>query len=226
MAETFEIEAQTRTEHGKAVSRRLRRLENKIPGVVYGADKDPVSLTLDHNKVIKALENEAFYSQILSLKVDGKAEKVVLRDLQRHPYKPKVLHMDFQRISMKDKITMQVPLHFMGEDVAPGVKQGGGIISHLETSVEISCLPADLPEFIEVDVSKLELDNSIHLSDIKAGKGVEFVALSHENDLPVVSIHLPRAAKEEEAAVEEPPETEVITEKAAKEDEGEEKSES
>lgn len=198
MSEVYELQAQIREDLGKGHNRRMRRLDDRIPAVIYGANEDVQHISLAHNKVLKAIENEAFYSHILTLDVAGKKEKAVLKDMQRHPFKPKVLHMDFLRISAKEKITMQIPLHFLNEDIAPGVKQGGGIISHLETSVEISCLPADLPEYLDVDVVNLELDASLHLSDIKLPKGVELTSLTHEDDKAVASIHLPRAAMEEE----------------------------
>ena len=194
---TFVLEAESRTEAGKGASRRLRHAD-KIPAIIYGGGADPQSITLSHSAVIKALEHEAFYSHILTVNVDGKANKAVLRDVQRHPYKPTVMHMDLQRVSDKDTITMKVPLHFIGEDVAPGVKIGGGIVSHNLTEVEISCQAKDLPEFIEVDLSNLEVDHSFHLSEIQLPAGITIVALTHgeDHDLPVATIHVPRGAKE------------------------------
>ena len=206
MSETFELQAQSRSVIGRGASRRLRRLENKVPAVVYGAEKAPLSLTLCHNDVFHALENEAFYSHILTLHIDGKAEKVVLKALQRHPYKPRILHMDFLRVSEKSKLRMHVPLHFIGEDKAPGVKSAG-LVNHYMSDVEVSCLPANLPEFIEIDVSALELNQTLHLSDIKLPKGVELVAhveAGSEQDHPVVSIHLPRVVEEEVIPTEAP----------------------
>ncbi|MCG6970477.1 MAG: 50S ribosomal protein L25/general stress protein Ctc [Gammaproteobacteria bacterium] len=197
----FDINAQARSDVGKGASRRLRR-EGKVPAVLYGAGKDAVSLALDHDEIFHHLEHEAFYSHILSVKVDGKAQKAVLKDVQRHPAKPKIQHVDFQRVSETDTIHMHVPLHFIGEEVAPGVK-AGGLISHLMTGVDINCLAKDLPEYIEVDVSALETGDAIHLSHIKLPKGVEIPALAQgpDHDLPVVSIHAPKggAADEEEA---------------------------
>ncbi len=193
---TFALEASVRTDMGKGASRRLRRLNDEVPAIVYGGKGKPVALTLQHNKVIKALENEAFYSHILELTIDGKAEKVVLKDLQRHPYKPKIQHMDFQRVSAKSKITMHVPLHYLNEEQAPGVK-AGGVISHHITEVEIRCLPKDLPEFIEVDLGEGELDKIFHMSDIQVGKGVELVGLTEDNDQPIASIHVPKRAAAE-----------------------------
>lgn len=194
----FELEATVREDIGKGASRRLRHT-NKVPAVVYGADKKAVSLTLDHNKVVTALSHEAFYSHILTLKVGGKSEQVILKDLQRDPAKPRIHHMDFLRISANQKLHMHIPLHFVGDDKAPGVSEGG-VVYHAMNDVEVSCLPANLPEFLEVDTSKLKLDETLHLSDIKLPKGVELVALSHGvegHDLPVVSIHKPRIIEEE-----------------------------
>jgi large subunit ribosomal protein L25 len=199
MATSFELNAESRKDVGKGASRRLRH-EDKIPAIVYGAGKDAISLTMQHNELMHALENEAFYSHILDLKVDGKVEQVILRDLQRNPGKPRLLHIDFQRVSATKKLHMNVPLHFIGEDIAPGVKTDGGIVSHLRNDVEITCLPKDLPEFIEIDISSLGLNESIHLSQLKLSDGVEIpeLALGEEHDHAVVSVHLPRAVKEEE----------------------------
>jgi len=196
MTTNFELSAKARTEMGKGASRRLRREADLTPAIVYGAGKEPVSITLQHKDIVKALKSEAFYTQIIKLSIDGKAEQVVVKDIQRHPYKPVVMHMDFLRIKAGEKVMMHVPLHFIGEDVAPGVKLGGGIFSHLVTEVEVICLPKDLPEFIEVDVSKLELDQLLHLSDIKVSKAITFNALAHDNDLAIVSIHKPRGTIE------------------------------
>ncbi len=200
MTDIFELNAEKRADIGKGASRRLRRLQDKIPGILYGGEKEPIAITLEHKQVLKALENEAFYSHILTIKIDGKAEKAVLKDVQRHAFKPKVTHMDFQRVSAKSKLHMHVPLHFINEDLAPGVKIGGGIVNHLLTDVEVVCLPSDLPEYIEVDLAGLQLNQAIHLSDLKLSKGVELVALSHDHDLSVANIQLPRAAVAEEAA--------------------------
>ena len=201
MAKTkFEVEASVRNDMGKGASRRLRR-EEKVPGVVYGGGKTPVSLTLEHKSIAKSLDNEAFYSHILVLKSGQESERVILKDVQRHPYKPRILHVDFQRVRADEKLHMNVPLHFIGAESAPGVKDGGGTVSHIMTDVEISCLPDNLPEFIEVDISGLELNQILHLSDLKFPNGVESVELSHENDRAVVSIHIPRV--EEEPVVEE-----------------------
>lgn len=200
MSNALQLTASKRTDLGKGSSRRLRRNADGVPAVVYGAGKEPVSITIEHRKVIRSLENEAFYTQIIDLNVEGTHEKVVVKDIQRHPYKPLVLHMDFVRIKAGEKMTIHAPIHFIGEDVAPGVKASGGIVTHLITDVEITCLPKDLPEFIEVDVSHLELDDVLHLSDIKLPAGLAFTALeaATPNDLAIVSIHKPRGAAQME----------------------------
>jgi large subunit ribosomal protein L25 len=203
MATSFELNAEMRTNLGKAATRRLRRMNDAIPAIIYGAGKDVQTITLDHKKVAHALENEAFYSHILTLNINGAAEKAILRDIQRHPVKAKILHMDFQRISATEKLTMNIPLHFKGEELAPGVSEGG-VISHMQSTIEITCLPANLPEYIEVDVSKLAMGETIHLSNLTLPKGVESAELTRENDLPIVSIHMPRVVEEEPASTEIP----------------------
>ncbi len=197
MSTEFKLSATPRSELGKAASRRLRRLDKRIPAIVYGGESEPCSITLDGNEVSKSLKYESFYSQILTLDIDGQSEKVVLKAMHRHPAKSTVMHMDFLRISKKQAITMRTPLHFVGEDVCPGIKQGGGAASHLMTDVEIKCLPEYLPEFIEVDVSKLNIEQSLHLSDLKLPAHVEIPQLAQgsEHDLPVVSIHKLKAHK-------------------------------
>lgn len=214
MSENYELTAETRTEVGKGSSRRLRSQENKVPAIVYGGEKHPVAIILDHNILAHALEDEGFYSHILTLNIAGKKEKVVLKDLHRHPSKPRILHADFLRISANTKLTMHIPLHFLGEEQAPGVKDQGGIISHHMNEVEVRCLPSDLPEAIEVDISKLNLGDVIHLSELKISKGVELTALlqGEEFDQPVVSIHKPvvtpePVAEEAEEEAEAAPET-------------------
>ncbi len=197
MSESFIIEAEVRTDTGKGASRRLRHTD-KVPAVLYGAGKDPVALTLSHNEMFHHLENEAFYSHILTINVGKKKEKAILKDLQRHPAKPRLMHVDFQRVDMKEKIRMHVPLHFTNEEDAPGVK-AGGLINHSATELHIACLPKDLPEFIEVDLGELELDASLHVSDLTLPKGIESVDLGHGDDSShdhiVAAIHLPRAEK-------------------------------
>jgi large subunit ribosomal protein L25 len=218
MLDTFSVTANLRPNLGKGESRRLRR-SDYIPAVLYGAGKAPINITLVHNDFFRALENRAFYTHILTLKMDGQEEKVILRDLQRHPFKPKILHVDFQRISATEKLTMNIPLRFQGGDIAPGVKLKGGIVAHLLSDVEIRCLPKDLPEYIMVDLSKLELDQTIHLSDLASPKDTEIYGLvpGSANDKPVVSIHMPRAAVEETVEAPVSAAVETIAEAKAKE---------
>jgi len=199
MAVDFQLNAEPRTDQGKGASRRLRRA-GKVPGIIYGGKQEPASVTLSHKDVAKSLENEAFYSHILTVNLNGKAEKAVLKDLQRHPFKPIIMHMDLQRVTDTDKIRVHVPLHFKGEEIAPGVKQRGGIVNHLMKHVDITCLAKDLPEYIEVDVSALNVGESIHLSELNLPSGAVIPGLvaGTEHDLPVVAIVLPRAAVETE----------------------------
>ena len=202
MSDVFELAAVVRSNVGKGASRRLRRLDNAVPAIIYGTDKEPTMLTLKANEVKKALENEAFYSHILTIDVEGNKEKAVLKAMQRHPARGDVMHMDFLRVSAKESITMKVPVHFTNEDSAPGVKEGG-IVSHTVTELEIKCLPQNLPEFIEVDLGALEMDHAVHMSDLKLPKGVELLhEVDAEHDLPVASIHKPKAEAVEEAAPE------------------------
>ncbi len=196
----FEIEAEPRSDVGKGASRRLRR-DGKVPAIIYGSSEDPQAITLVHSEILKRLDHEAFYSHILTVNVDGKATKAVLRDMQRHPAKPTILHMDFQRIDENKPIRVHVPLHFVGEDVAPGAK-AGGLITHELIEVELDVLPRHLPEFIEADVSQLDVGESLHLSDLplpESGTLVE-LARGEGHDLPVVSIHARRGAGEAAAA--------------------------
>jgi len=186
----FVLSAEKRDEQGKGASRRLRRA-GKVPAIIYGAGKEPTTISLNHNEVLRQLENEAFYSHILTLNIGGTEEQAILRDMQRHPSKPYVTHMDFQRVSATDKIRVLVPVHFINEGACVGVKQGGGVLNHLMTEVEVQCLPKDLPEFIEVDVTGLDVGDTIHLSNLTLGKGVEIVELLHgeEHDNAVVACH-------------------------------------
>ena len=197
MQENFELICEVRTAEGKGASRRLRR-EGKVPAILYGGHEAPVPLTLSHNELMKHLAHESFYSHILTVKHDGKTEKAVLRDVQRHPAKPVVLHIDLLRVSESEKIRMNVPLHFLNGETCPGVKQQGGIVSHLMTEVEVSCLAKDLPEFIAVDLAEMSVGDAIHLSQLNLPAGAELVELMHgpEHDQAVVSIHLPRGAIE------------------------------
>lgn len=201
MSNQFTLTVEKRSEHGKAACRRMRRLNDLVPAVLYGGEEEPLSIFIDHKTISKALSNEAFYSHILTLTIDGKTQKAVLKAVQRHPVKPRITHLDFLRITGKEKIHMHVPLHFIGEETAPGITDGG-VLSHQLGDVEVSCLPADLPEFIEVDVSNMALDQVIHISQLKLPKGVELIALAHGNDLVVSTIHLPRIIVEEPVVTE------------------------
>ncbi|CAM2889767.1 50S ribosomal protein L25/general stress protein Ctc [Legionella worsleiensis] len=200
---TILLEAESRTDMGKGASRRLRRLENKVPAVIYGGDKQPKSIHFLHNKVVKALETESIYSSVFDISVDGKVEHVILKALQRHPYKPIVMHMDLQRVSGKDVLVKLVPLHFTNEQKSAGVK-AGGIINHSMTQVEIRCQAKDLPEFIEVDMTDVGMNDVVHLSNLHLPKGVQLTVdvADGSHDSPVVSIHAPKvAAVEEESSV-------------------------
>ncbi|GAB6041719.1 50S ribosomal protein L25/general stress protein Ctc [Endothiovibrio diazotrophicus] len=198
MAISFDVNAESRNDMGKGASRRLRR-QGKVPAIIYGGSGEPRPISVLQNEMIQHLDHEAFYSHILKVVVDGKAEKAVLRDVQRHPFKIDILHMDFQRVGDGDTIKMHVPLHFTNEEIAVGVKQGGGQVRHNLVEVEVACQAKDLPEFIEVDLTDLGLGESIHLSNLKLPEGVELVELSHgeDHDLPVVSIQKGRGAAAE-----------------------------
>jgi large subunit ribosomal protein L25 len=195
MAFAFELNAQKRTQHGKAYSRRLRQFEGTLPAVVYGAGQEPVSITVKQNELRILLNHEGIFSHLLNLKVDEKAEQVIIKDLQRHPWRQEILHIDFQRVKAGEKMTMHVPLHFINEDICAGAKEGG-TISHLMTTIEIACLPSALPEFIEVDLANLSLGHTLHLSDITLPKGVEFAhEVNTEHNEGVVSVHLNKGEK-------------------------------
>ncbi|MCB1772894.1 MAG: 50S ribosomal protein L25/general stress protein Ctc [Gammaproteobacteria bacterium] len=204
MQENFEIAAVSRSEQGKGASRRLRR-EGMVPGIIYGGGKDPEMFATKHNELIQHLDNEAFYSHILAVNIGGKKQKVVLKDLQRHPSKPFVTHIDLLRVADADRIKMHVPLHFINEETSVGVKTGGQISHHM-TDVEVICAAKDLPEFIEIDMANVEVGQIVHLQDMQLPEGVELVALSHgevgEHEFPVVSIHARGAGGEEEASEE------------------------
>jgi large subunit ribosomal protein L25 len=201
MSEDFIVNAETRTDVGKGASRRLRHT-GRVPAIIYGSGKDPVSLTLGHDEFMHHLEHEAFYSHILTVNVDGKKQKAVMKDLQRHPSKSRVMHVDFLRVSDKDVIHMSIPVHFLNEESSVGVK-AGGLVSHLMTTVDIACKASDLPEYLQLDIIGVEVGGSLHLSDIVLPEGVEIPALAQgpDHDLPIVSIHLPRAVVEEEPTV-------------------------
>jgi large subunit ribosomal protein L25 len=197
---SIELNAELRTDTGKGASRRLRHA-NKVPAILYGAGKDPENLTLEQKDVQYELQHEAFYTQVLELNIGGKKQDVLLRDLQHHPYKQAILHMDFQRVEAKKEMHVNVPLHFINEDIAPGVKTEGGAISHVITEVEVVCLPKDIPEFIDVDLSELHMGEIVHLSDLKMPAGVEVFALKQgeEHDSAVATIHARKVAEEHEA---------------------------
>ena len=203
MSEGYELECFVRTDLGKGASRRLRRMNSDIPAVLYGGNKDPVSLTIAHKDIAKATESEAFFAQVITLNINNKKEPAVIKALQRHPAKPFILHADFQRVSMDKEILVRVPIHFLNEDTCDGVKVGGGNIIKSLNEIEVSCLPKDLPEYIDVDMLEIELGGSVHLSDIILPEGVVSVALSHgeESDLTVASVQMPRGGAEEEEAL-------------------------
>jgi large subunit ribosomal protein L25 len=196
----YEITAEPRSDVGKGASRRLRR-QGMIPVVLYGAGKPPASLAMDHNELKKRLEHETFYSHILELSLGSEKEHVVLKDLQHHPSKPLILHMDLQRVDPKHELHMHVPLHFVNEEICPGKKTGGGLIQHHMVEVEVSCLPRDLPEFIEVDLAHLQAGEAIHPRDLQLPPGVSLGAGVSE-DQPVVSVTRGRGAADEEEAPE------------------------
>lgn len=194
----FEFEAVLRTKKGKGDARRARRA-NQVPAILYGGEADPVQLLLVHHHVVKRLENDAVYSHILTLKYDGKEEKAILKALERHPSRPIIMHMDFQRVSESDKLHVHVPLHFINQESSVGVKKGG-VITHNLVEVEVYCLPQHLPECIEVDLASLEVGQSLHLSDLKVPAGVEIHALMQGagHDQPVVAIHATRGGESAE----------------------------
>lgn len=193
----MKVIAFVRKEQGTGASRRLRNA-GQTPGIVYGGSEAPVSISLDHNALYHALKKETFHSSILDLEIDGAVQKVLLRDFQVHAYKQLVLHADFQRIDAKQAIHVKVPLHFINADVAPAVKLSGAIISHVIADLDITCLPADLPEFVEVDLTNIEVGHSIHLADLKLPKGV--TAVSQEN-LTIATASIPAGKVEAEAPV-------------------------
>ena len=203
MSGEFALNAETRNDLGKGASRRLRRLENKVLGIVYGGSKKkPTPITVAMNEIVKLAESEAFFTSLVDLSIDGKAEQVVVKDMQRHPAKDTIMHVDFLRVSAKTKITMQVPLHFINEDSCFGVKMEGGVIAHALNDIEITCLPKDLPEYIEVDMAELKVGENLHISDLTLPKGVESVALSHgaDHDLLVSAVNAPKGGASDDDA--------------------------
>ncbi len=199
MSQNIEIHAELREDVGKGASRRLRRSAEHVPAIIYGGETAPEKLTLSTHELTKAMQAEAFFSQILDVIVKGKTQQAVLRDLQRNPANDRVLHIDFMRISANKPIQVSVPFHFVDEDQCIGVREGGGVINHPMTEVEISCLPADLPEYLEVFMAQLELNQAVHLTDVAVPPGVTIVALSHSDDYDsvVASVAVPRVIEEE-----------------------------
>ena len=195
----FTLVAESRGDMGKGASRRLRKSE-MVPAIVYGAKKAALSIQLKHSDVLKSSSQESFYSQILDLSIDGKVERVVLKDMQRHPYKPFVMHMDFQRVDESAALTIRIPVHFLNEEDCIGVKQEGGVIARLMTEIEITCLPKDLPEFIEVDVANLSVGDAVHLADLVLPDGVEITSITSGGDgaAAIVQVAMPRMVEEEE----------------------------
>lgn len=195
---SIELIAELRDVKGKSASRRLRHV-NKVPAIVYGAGKEPQNIMLEQKDVQYVLPNEAVYSQVLSLNIAGKKEDVLLRDLQHHPCKIEILHMDFMRVDAKKAVHVHVPLHFIGEENSPGVKTEGGQVSHVVMEIEVECLPKDIPSFIEVDLSEMHLGDIVHLSEIKLPAGVESLVLKHgaDHDTAVANIHLRKVDKAE-----------------------------
>ena len=204
-AEEFELNCTVRTDLGKGASRRLRRLNDDIPAVLYGGSEDPISLTIAHKDIAKATENEAFFSHIITLNVGKKKQKAVIKALQRHPAKAILMHADFQRVSDDQKITVNVPIHFLNEDKCAGVKTGGGSIIKTLNEIEIACFPKDLPDFINVDMILLEIGEAVHLADITLPEGVASIALAAGNDLSVATVQAPRAEVEEAATAPDAP---------------------
>jgi len=219
----FIVNAEKRERKGTSYSRNIRR-EGLVPGIIYGAGKAEEIISLNKFEVAKNLENDAFYSQVLDISLEGKKQQVILRDIQRHPAKREILHMDFQRIKADEKINVTVPINFINEDIAPGVKIDGGVISHLISELEIVSLPANIPENITVDLKDLSIDKSIHLSELTLPEGVEITLLQHgaeDSDMAVVVIHKARAEEVEEDLSAAPEASEVASDQ--KNDESNEK---
>lgn len=224
----FSLKAELRSDIGKGASRRLRRLADRIPAIVYGGSEDAKSITLHHDDINNMIDDEAAYSSIISLDIDGTTEEVLIKDLQRHPFKPKLLHVDFKRIVRGENMEANVPLHFINEATSPGKKEGG-VVSHQLTIVEVSCRPSKLPEYIEVDLGGFNIGDTIHLSEIKLPEGVELVAFMHgdveEHDLTVANM-VPPLVEEVEEDADEVDETEVPASEQKGDDSDEAESES
>ena len=200
MSDMFELSAELREDKGKGASRRLRRLADQIPAIIYGGNKDPQPLTMIRKDLEKALENEAFFSHVLTITVGSDTQKAILKDLQRHPAKNRVMHADFLRVDENTAVKVNVPIHFINEEKSHGVKMEGGIVQHQVTDIEVSCLPGDIPEYVEVDMLEVKIGDIVHLSDIALPEGVTSVALAlgEDHDLAVASIIAPRGGAEEE----------------------------
>jgi large subunit ribosomal protein L25 len=201
MSNSFVLEAELRKDQGKGASRRLRLHEGKVPGIIYGAKKDAVAISLSANELAKASAHEAFYSHVLTIKLDGKEESTIIKDMQRHPARGDIMHADFLRIVKGQALTVNIPIHYVNEEQCVGVKMEGGVILHQILEVEISCLPKDLPEYIEVDMKDIHLDTILHLSDIKLPKGITINELQYgeDHDHPIASVHKPKTQVEEDA---------------------------
>jgi len=219
----IEINAIVRELKGTGASRRLRHA-GKTPGVLYGGDKEAISLEIDSKELFMQFRHEAFHASILTLNLAGKKEAVILRDFQMHPVRNNIVHIDFQRINENEKISVKVPFHFINEETAPGVKLEGGLISHIMTEIDISCLPKDLPQYIEVDMSALSIGDSIHLSEVKVPEGVELTTLSDENDPAITSISKPKVVVEEAVTAQSENSEEVSEEGSSGDESGDEKS--
>ena len=219
MSTNFTINAKSREDTGKGASRRLRRLTGEVPAIIYGGKKDAEKISILHKDITKALENDAVYSSIISLSIDGKAEDTIIKDIQRHPAKQIILHMDFLRVSKTTKLQTRVPLNFINEDICVGVKLGGGLIAHTMTDIEVSCLPKDLPEAIDVDMAEVDVGQIVHLSDLTLPDGVESVSLSQgaDYDLTVATVNKQKAVE-----IDEPIESESTEDTSADSSESEE----
>ena len=219
MSTNFTINAKSREDTGKGASRRLRRLTGEVPAIIYGGNKDAEKISILHKDITKALENDAVYSSIISLSIDGKAEDTIIKDIQRHPAKQIILHMDFLRVSKTTKLQTRVPLNFINEDTCVGVKLGGGLIAHTMTDIEVSCLPKDLPESIDVDMAEVDVGQIVHLSDLTLPDGVESVSLSQgaDYDLTVATVNKQKAVE-----IDEPSESESTEDTSAESSENEE----
>ena len=219
MSTNFTINAKSREDTGKGASRRLRRLTGEVPAIIYGGKKDAEKISILHKDITKALENDAVYSSIISLSIDGKAEDTIIKDIQRHPAKQIILHMDFLRVSKTTKLQTRVPLNFINEDICVGVKLGGGLIAHTMTDIEVSCLPKDLPESIDVDMAEVGVGQIVHLSDLTLPDGVESISLSQgaDYDLTVATVNKQKAVE-----IDEPIESESSEDTSADSSENEE----